>query len=99
MDQQLKDKWTTALRSGLYEQVDGTLRKKTASGVGHCCLDVLLCVSGKYRAPQMAGTGRDEDYFFLDTLIGSSHRHTLQDMNDLRKKTFREIADYIEQKL
>lgn len=100
MDKELKQKWIDALRSDAYEQIVGCMRTPTQAGhVGHCCLDVLICVSGKYRPPQMADSGRDLDYAFVETLIGSTNRHFLQDMNDLGRKTFREIADHIERTL
>ncbi len=38
----LKEKWVTALRSGKYEQIKGTLHTDN----GYCCLGVLCEISG-----------------------------------------------------
>jgi hypothetical protein len=38
MNEQIKQRWIEALRSGEYEQTQGRLRDET----GYCCLGVLL---------------------------------------------------------
>jgi hypothetical protein len=107
MNKELKNKWISALRSGVYEQVTGCLRTPAGSPYGrtphaaHCCLDVLLCVSGERRGPQMAcEQGGEADYQLVEKLVGGQRiRLKLQDMNDLDERTFRQIADYIEKHL
>lgn len=47
MKRSLKEKWTTALRSGKYKQAMGKLKGRARYNpngfdVGHCCLGVLL---------------------------------------------------------
>lgn len=40
-DQELREKWLAALRSGDYRQARGDLRKRNGEhGLGHCCLGV-----------------------------------------------------------
>jgi hypothetical protein len=47
MDPELKTKWVTALRNGEYKQAIGVLRRNYADGTrGHCCLGVLVEISG-----------------------------------------------------
>ncbi len=43
MNKKVKKKWTTALRSGQYDQIQGTLCAETVSSgrTGFCCLGVL----------------------------------------------------------
>lgn len=47
MNEDLKQRWITALRSGEYEQATGTLKNITEDGVGYCCLGVLAEISGR----------------------------------------------------
>jgi hypothetical protein len=102
MNKELKDKWVAALRSGAYEQATGSLRRESLNEPGvhvqHCCLAVLLAVSGRYRAPQIViGGGSGHDYRLVEHLVGGDAvRFKLQGMNDQERKPFSEIADYIE---
>lgn len=41
MDPNVKQIWTTALRSGKYQQTEGLLKRKENGKWGHCCLGVL----------------------------------------------------------
>lgn len=45
MDQQVKEKWVAALRSGRYEQARGKLRVGWEGKEGYCCLGVLCEVA------------------------------------------------------
>jgi hypothetical protein len=45
MDQQVKEKWVAALRSGRYEQAHGKLRAAWGEKEGYCCLGVLCEVA------------------------------------------------------
>lgn len=49
MDEQLKQKWIKALRSGRYKQTTNTLRAIDQKGepTGYCCLGVLCAISRK----------------------------------------------------
>lgn len=103
MDKKLKAKWLSALRSGAFDQTTGSMRTQAGDlysdtrHQSHCCLDVLICVSGERRGPQMIShRGRDEDYQLVESIVGGKKiRMTLQDLNDLDRKSFRQIADYI----
>ncbi len=98
----LKDKWLVALRSGEFEQGFGQLNKDKC----FCCLGVLAEVAKfpkcNYGAPYSGG---DE---FSYCIGGSNHfgtfppgyvtcQETLMKMNDDERKSFAEIADYIEE--
>jgi len=100
-----KAKWVAALRSGKYKQgFEGFLRTKQDE---YCCLGVLyeVCEFGKWsnstsEYPSRAwaiDSGRDgwldEDLLSRDTQV------VYASLNDQAKKSFSEIADYIEQNL
>jgi hypothetical protein len=87
---QLRDEWVKALRSGEYEQGTGTLKYEEK----FCCLGVLCAVhfgrdfSG-YEPTRFAyGSGKSE--------IRERDAEALWQMNDLEKKQFPAIADWIE---
>lgn len=47
MNEDLKQRWITALRSGEYKQAIGTLKDVTSGDpAGYCCLGVLVEISG-----------------------------------------------------
>lgn len=94
MNQQQKEVWIAALRSGQYQQGKGVLKSFDGR---YCCLGVAAEVCGiestspgyiKQAAPELPFT----DFAFLPHEI-QAH---LADMNDTGKP-FAEIADYIEQ--
>lgn len=110
MDAELKTKWVSALRSGEYKQGRGKLRSEDDCycSLGVCC-DVSG--EGEWvRKPDSEGNGywaycyRDEapaaippkqlnkKWGLNDIAILGRLLH----MNDMEKKTFPEIADYIE---
>lgn len=106
MDPILKQKWCNALRSGKYKQGTGVLRDCDDK---YCCLGVLCDIwdskswkisdDGKYY-----NYGEDGPYGFLPDHIGESNKVNLNrstiwqlvDLNDRDKKSFAEIAEYIE---
>lgn len=90
MDTELKLKWVEALRSGKYKQ--GKQRFKSADDT-YCCLGVLADVAGVLKGNEgLAG--------FVETHpITSSQEFKFWRMNDTEKKSFAEIADYIEANL
>lgn len=94
-------KWIDALRSGEYNQVQGTLKGRTESGeVGYCCLGVYesihgrepdLCVPDKYGKLE---EGPIKTYQNLHKILDVAEDGI--DMND-EGKPFTEIADMIEE--
>ncbi len=104
MNKRYKQKWIAKLRSGEYPQTTQTLRDKN----GFCCLGVLCETSpvakthyfNKYKMPN------DRT---MDDCLESRHlkmfgltediQQVLTDMNDVKGKSFTEIADYIEKNL
>jgi hypothetical protein len=99
MNKELKNKWISALRSGNYQQARGALILATrGSDARYCCLGVLLCVSGQYRAPQIQDVA--DHYDRLDEFVGdAAERAELAMLNDYRNKSFAQIADHIEKRL
>lgn len=109
MDAELKKKWVEALRSGKYVQGNGTLchgGKYCCLGV---LVDILPAkLKNKYRVRESHGfmvNTYDRDCDMVQTIhpalrneIGLKsevHNH-LYLMNDIGRKSFSEIADYIE---
>ena len=112
MNQQVKQKWVSALRSGDYQQTQNYLHKED----GFCCLGVLCDLYGKEHNVEwkLADSGnncefQDHPAFppfsvveWADT--GSSNPYicsrslTLGELND-NGYTFNEIADIIEKHL
>jgi hypothetical protein len=93
---ELKAKWVAALRSGQYQQARE--RMKAADGA-LCCLGVLCVISGvepiELSAGQvMVGDGNAASYDFVQEqgLVPS----VFITLNDKRKWSFAQIADYIE---
>lgn len=109
MNPDLKQKWIDALRSGKYEQGQGSLR---SSNNRFCCLGVLCDIYDDSKWKDIDGEGDCVFYFadgdkrgsFLPEVIGRStgvgadHQTTLANMND-HGESFTEIADYIEENL
>jgi hypothetical protein len=99
MDEKLKAKWVKALRSRTYRQGDGMLLNRGK----YCCLGVLCRIAG---APVALIRGRlmpsdiGKEY---SKLLRLSTQKILSNMNDgfggKDKRSFREIADYIEKHL
>lgn len=99
MDAQAKAKWLAALRSGKYEQANGTLK---TDGGRMCCLGVLRDVM------EPGASYEDEETIYLRSehcpsgLI-DGHRSILAHMNDgtnsYHQHSFAEIADWIEANL
>lgn len=105
MNQEVKEKWVRALRSGEYKQGGGVLR----SGDRFCCLGVLCDIVDPEGWAELALTHRQRHRGELvfprpelrgDVGIGSlAVLCILSDMNDVDCKSFQEIADYIEEEL
>jgi hypothetical protein len=106
MNPEIKNKWVAALKSGKYQQCQGRLRNDNA----FCCLGVLCDILDKDKWELRYETQyRYEDAEFVLPLtvcqqagfyydIEHFETVTLSDMND-SGKSFREIAQYIEENL
>jgi hypothetical protein len=92
MDPELKAKWVAALRSGEYQQTTGQLRKRD----GYCCLGVLCAAIAADYDP---GNGFLPMKFADEAGISGKVESSLIEMNDTQRKTFPEIADWIEENL
>jgi hypothetical protein len=103
MDINLRTKWVAALRSGDYKQGRGELCKDGK----YCCLGVLMDITDR-----LTNNGDGRSYvlgtnatkFFrsmpdvvIDEISFPTNGRTLVKMNDVQKKTFNDIADYIEE--
>lgn len=99
MNQEIKQKWIEALRSGKYKQGKYHLKIVDESGEeSFCCLGVLASLFGPvepyqvYLAPNLQN----------ETCLQKINQHKLSYMNDGssdREYSFLQIADYIEAKL
>lgn len=110
LDKKLKDKWTSALRSGEYKQGRGVLYNSEQNT--YCCLGVLGSICG-YTNLSMDSIGMPHDLLPLDQIeypeIDEDTMEVLIQMNDGKvtnvtmdkrdAKDFKEIADYIEENL
>lgn len=111
MNAELKSKWTAALRSGEFEQTTGILQGFSENDLtkkAFCCLGVLC----KIAYPNIGnvnnitidnntepGSG-SMGYKKIDGLVGSADLvDTLVNLNDSMRKSFTEIADYIDENL
>lgn len=97
---QLKQDWLTALRSGEYEQGEGRLRTMVGE---YCCIGVLADILVKKGIGEWFMYGfRYNNITRLNELSHLRILHcTIQEIlirqNDVDKKNFKEIADYIEE--
>ena len=91
IDPLFKWQWCQALRGGEYKQHMGTLVSKGA----YCCIGVGAIVAGvldkmEFKDTNLAAKKIGLDYNTTSELIS---------LNDARRKTFHEIADWIEENL
>lgn len=105
MKKEIRDKWCAALRSGEYEQGRGQLRSEDNR---YCCLGVLYSIlGGEWSDRPRDGSfypkcGEDGGYLPLKTregLMSEDIEIELSDKNDHDKKSFSEIADWIEENI
>jgi hypothetical protein len=85
LDPAVKAVWTTALRSGNYQQCVACLDDDEG---GHCALGVLL-----------AATGARMTYRPLNEIMTYELQTAIEQLNDSERKSFHEIADWIEEHL
>ena len=108
MNKDLKEKWVKRLRSGRWKQARKTLRRKPCgvkeaeakpTDYAYCCLGVL-CDIVDPKAWHGSAHGECVGSLTRETqaALGISfvHEALLIGMNDDEKKSFREIADWIE---
>jgi hypothetical protein len=100
MDAELKARWVAALRSGEYEQG----RRQLRAGDTYCCLGVLCVVASiplnGIGTSCVSPSGADLDYRPLRDLLGDrGGAGELMAMNDLDRRSFAQIAAYIEANL
>lgn len=105
MDPVLKVKWIEALRSGEYRQARRALRR----GNKFCCLGVLCELMGATwddgdTDRNASINGERQDYYLSPTALATTgmperQQEILYTMNDDDGKSFKQIADYIEQNL
>lgn len=100
-------KWLKALRSGKYNQVEGTLKEVDEEGntIGFCCLGVYRqavsrkkvegCVREEGLEYDYIDEGTEDVYKSLRSTLGDKIVDTGISMND-KGKSFTEIADEIE---
>lgn len=104
-----KTLWLEALRSGNYKQTDGFLKVKREGKYFYCCLGVLLdLVADKYHISETESVTYpgvkkfDGDDSRITNNVSKSvgldidAAFTLYRMNDNDKRSFNEIADWIE---
>lgn len=109
LPREFAEKWVTALRSGEYKQIREALYKQDQCG--YCCLGVAGVING-IPNDTMSNVGElgelSDDNLFdayedlrnqyklpIDILRGDLVK-ILVDMNDYQKKSFHEIAEWIE---
>lgn len=86
----LVEPWIVALRSGKYKQCKHRLQSE--DGGSYCCLGVYNVV---HNIPMVNKLGAD-NYSAVQELLDQD-KSILWHMNDSGRKSFEEIADYIEQ--
>ena len=92
LNKEAKEKWLQALRSGDYKQGTGDLQ----SGGCFCCLGVLeKVIKGKVKKHQSASWPSCGD----QVRLSRPACRRLITMNDVEKKSFAQIADWIEENL
>jgi hypothetical protein len=111
IDQETKDKWIAALRSGNYKQGKTQLRRDDETGSEFCCLGVLCEVMGKETCTSY-GLGTEAYLFswpdgaprkFTVSLpfdvIDETTQYSLMEFNDDCAWSFSMIADWIEENI
>lgn len=89
-------KWVKALRSGKYKQGRSFLKREDGT---YCCLGVLTEVCGEPLSPSREAVLKEGTMVKsgIKTAHGRVEGYTALDhQNDTQKKTFSQIADFIE---
>jgi hypothetical protein len=106
---EVMDLWIAALRSGEYTQTTGKLKRTHTGYEGFCCLGVLCDLARKDGGEDWEASksspglwyykdrGADIPWILANYLsLNADQRSRLISMNDSARKSFPEIADYIE---
>lgn len=109
MNPELKKKWVEALRSGEYKQgYNGLHIIGDKPYAGYCCLGVLATVAGipeikqedesycKFDFGYRTDTTTLPEQFSASIGLTQEHQGVVMNMNDDKRASFDEIADYIE---
>lgn len=112
MNQDIKQKWVAALRSGEYKQGVGMLKLRDGDDLLYCCLGVLCDITHPDGWLKLPASGPSEVWeqfgntafvpWEIRREVGATESELwpLVDMNDRRPSdTFAQIADYIEENL
>jgi hypothetical protein len=96
----IKTNWLNALRSGEYQQGEGSLQPTYDT---FCCIGVF-CIANNIKIHPSGNDMVDENgescgYKNLNDLVGISTTNQLWEMNDVKKFSFNQIADWIEENL
>lgn len=101
LTKKFKRDWVKALRSGKYKQGQRTLLRDNK----YCCLGVACVVAGVKNVPRSPVISEFSKRLSVlpEILKGGINYNRvvnkLVDMNDVRRKSFNEIADWIEENL
>jgi len=104
LPKRFKTKWLKALRSGKYQRGYCELGQDTEGGKKYCCLGVALTIQGaplktlqsQGYIPHKAG----KRYKVPKQLIDYNElTRKLSGMNDLKQRSFKQIANWIEKNL
>lgn len=109
MNQEIKARWVTALRSGEYKQGIGMLRRENGD---FCCLGVLCDLHSKETGNEWYTEKLFSYFYYLQNkkvlpvkvqewsgVDAPWQQHTLFDLNDRALDTFPVIAEWIDQNL
>lgn len=104
MTKEIKAKFLEALRSGDYKQHTGQLRDWNSNK--YCCLGIYCLVRGLQISDdgrQVVGNEEDKypllNYDPLNEELGQENVRQMYVLNDREKKSFAEIADWVEENI
>ena len=102
MNKEIKKEWVKWLKSGAYDQCRlGLCIQKSDGGYGFCCLGVLTNIYHEEHGTGFShfGKGYLPDEVSLWAELGTFKQLELVHLNDEKRKSFDEIADYIQENL
>lgn len=100
LEPKFKAKWVRALKSGKFKKRTG----KLAHGETYCCLGVAACITGSFGKDFGGYTLKRQNAGLPNALMSqigltSGDEADLIRMNDTEGKSFKEIAQYIQENL
>jgi hypothetical protein len=96
MNKEFIQEWVDALRSGEYKQIRGVMRAKDKT---FCCIGVACHLKAKKTKKAFDKLRRDKHFSYEiagEWLLPIEDQQKLTDLNDIQEKSFKEIADIIE---